>query len=132
MTKPTERSLFGADYASHYDSTPQRAECDFLAAIFARYADAPINPVLDLGCGTGTHALLLADRGYRVCGVDRAAEMLAAARRKAAARVGGPGSCGLWPVICAPSLLAERFDAAVIMFAVLGYQVSNEDSAATW
>jgi SAM-dependent methyltransferase len=38
--------------------------------------------VLDLGCGTGTFALLLADRGAEVIGVDPAAGSLAVARSK--------------------------------------------------
>lgn len=33
--------------------------------------------VLDLACGSGRHARLLADRGYRVCAVDRDATALA-------------------------------------------------------
>jgi SAM-dependent methyltransferase len=38
--------------------------------------------VLDIGCGTGTFATELADRGYSVIGVDPAPEMIAAARAK--------------------------------------------------
>ncbi|AUS79579.1 SAM-dependent methyltransferase [Actinoalloteichus sp. AHMU CJ021] len=38
--------------------------------------------VLDLGCGTGSLAVLLAERGYEVVGVDPAAESLRAARAK--------------------------------------------------
>jgi ubiquinone/menaquinone biosynthesis C-methylase UbiE len=38
--------------------------------------------VLDLGCGTGTLCCALAERGHCVTGVDRAAAMLAVARRK--------------------------------------------------
>jgi len=41
--------------------------------------------VLDLGCGTGTLCCALAARGHRVTGVDRAAAMLAVAKRKACA-----------------------------------------------
>lgn len=33
--------------------------------------------MLDLACGSGRHARLLADRGYRVCAVDRDATALA-------------------------------------------------------
>jgi SAM-dependent methyltransferase len=39
--------------------------------------------VADLGCGTGTLALLLAEEGYEVDGVDFSPEMVAAAQRKA-------------------------------------------------
>lgn len=42
--------------------------------------------VLDAGCGTGEHALLLAERGHPVVGVDLAAEAIARAAAKAAAR----------------------------------------------
>jgi len=38
--------------------------------------------VIDLGCGTGTIAIPLAKRGYRVTGVDLSAEMLAVAYDK--------------------------------------------------
>src|ERR1051325_3543336 len=38
--------------------------------------------VLDIGCGTGTFALLLADRGYEVTGVDPARASLDVARNK--------------------------------------------------
>lgn len=38
--------------------------------------------VLDVGCGTGTFALLLADRGVEVIGVDPARASLEVARRK--------------------------------------------------
>jgi ubiquinone/menaquinone biosynthesis C-methylase UbiE len=41
--------------------------------------------VLDVGCGTGSLAVLLAGAGHRVSGVDSSAAMLAAARTKAAA-----------------------------------------------
>jgi SAM-dependent methyltransferase len=46
----------------------------------------PRAAVLDAGCGTGEHALLLAGRGNRVVGVDIAAEAVSRAVAKAEAR----------------------------------------------
>jgi len=43
--------------------------------------------VLDLGCGTGTFALLLAGRGYDVLGLDPAGASLAVARTKPGAQL---------------------------------------------
>ncbi len=44
--------------------------------------------VLDVGCGTGTFAILLADRGFEVTGVDPALASLDVARAKPGQRSG--------------------------------------------
>jgi len=41
-----------------------------------------VRSVLDVGCGTGTFACLLARRGFQVAGLDPAAASLEVARRK--------------------------------------------------
>ncbi len=41
---------------------------------------------LDLGCGTGTNALTLAQHGWRVMGIDFSLKAIGAARKKAAAQ----------------------------------------------
>jgi SAM-dependent methyltransferase len=50
----------------------------------------PGRAVLDAGCGTGEHALLLASRGHRVVGIDVAAQAIARARAKAERQPGEP------------------------------------------
>jgi len=45
-----------------------------------------ISPILDVGCGTGEHALHLASRGFDVLGVDVAPTAIRAAREKARSR----------------------------------------------
>src|SRR5688572_24477150 len=61
------------------DFDPDRSDLDVYLAI-ARELDA--RSVLDIGCGTGTFACLLAQNGFEVVGVDPAEAMLAVARRK--------------------------------------------------
>lgn len=57
-------------------------------AVFQALADAGLigGRVLDVGCGTGEHALMCAALGLEVTGVDLAATALRSARRKADAR----------------------------------------------
>ncbi len=58
-------------------------EADLLEEVWRRYAARPIKRVLDLGCGTGNHALLFAARGYEVLGIDQSEAFVALARGKA-------------------------------------------------
>jgi SAM-dependent methyltransferase len=44
------------------------------------------NEIIDVGCGTGEHAILFASRGYRVLGVDSAPLAIEKARAKASQR----------------------------------------------
>lgn len=53
-----------------------------LAPYLALADEQRARSVLDIGCGTGTFACLLADRGIEVVGVDPAAASLAVARGK--------------------------------------------------
>lgn len=63
-----------------YDALdPDRTDLDAYLAIAGEFA---ARSVLDVGCGTGVFALVLADRGIAVTAVDPAAGSLAVARAK--------------------------------------------------
>ena len=70
--------------AGCYDEMTQDVDypawADYLERLFAV---RPVHTVLDLACGTGTMACLLAERGYELIGVDFSPEMLAVAAEKA-------------------------------------------------
>ena len=74
--------------AASYDAltvdVEYRRRADYLTRQFHRSA-FPVETVLDLACGTGTMACLLAERGYRMIAVDGSEEMLTQAAWKAAA-----------------------------------------------
>jgi ubiquinone/menaquinone biosynthesis C-methylase UbiE len=75
---------FDEDFGHSIGSPAERAAWDRILALVVP-AGGPID-ALDAGCGTGFLSLELAARGHRVCGVDFAPAMLAAARQKAAAQ----------------------------------------------
>lgn len=73
-----------ANYAYKYDKESftrgTLGECDFIEKEINFQRDIRI---LDIGCGTGRHAIELARRGYNVTGVDLSENQLARAREKA-------------------------------------------------
>jgi SAM-dependent methyltransferase len=81
---PWYRQVF-ADFARAYDEQPFTqgtvGEVDFFEREIGGDRSARI---LDLGCGTGRHAVELARRGYQVVGIDLSPGQLARAREKAA------------------------------------------------
>lgn len=125
--------VFGNTYAGQYDALYGNKnyphECDAVQRLLERYGTGPAVSVLDLGCGTGTHAMLLADRGYTVTGVDISLSMLDQARGKSARRPGDHAPQFVEGDIRTVKL-NQSFDVVLMMFAVLGYQTRNADVAA--
>lgn len=122
--------VFGAGYAGAYDDLYRdkdyAAECERIREVFRRDGSGDVRTVLDLGCGTGGHLVRLARMGYDVAGVDRAADMLDRAREKA--RALPPGRRAEFHAGDVRTVdLGRRFDAVLMMFAVLGYQTENAD-----
>jgi len=112
-------------YSQYYDLFYQekdyQAEVDFLQKVAAF---APGMSILDLGCGTGGHVLPLAMRGFRVTGVDMSEGMIMQAQRKAA-EINIEVQFHLGDIRSLQ--LGKTFDGVISMFAVMGYQISNDD-----
>ncbi len=83
-------------YAAYYDllyrDKDYAAEVDYV--LHTLHEAAPhIKAVLELGCGTGRHARLLASRGLGVVGVERSKSMAAAACAADLSTVSGNFKC---------------------------------------
>jgi SAM-dependent methyltransferase len=122
--------VFGSAYADVYDSLyadkDYVAECDLVEAIFRQYGNNSIHSVLDLGCGTGNYAFPLWRRGYEVLGIERSASMLLQAKEKFGS-VADQKKIRFQQGDIKTVQIGRRFDAALMMFAVLGYQLENAD-----
>lgn len=115
-------------YAEYYDlfyrEKDYSGEVEYVEALIKKHGTGETKTILDLGCGTGGHAVLLAQKGYDVAGVDRSEAMLALAEeKKRRMKVAVDLHKG---DICEADLY-KRFDVAIAMFAVMGYQTTNAD-----
>lgn len=80
--------------------------------------------LLDIGCGPGQEAVILARRGYRVLGVDSAMPMVELARERAAGLPEGAAAFQQMRASEVGALAAggEKFDAAFSFYAVLNLE----------
>ena len=74
-----------SNYAQYYDFLNQqkdyRQEIDYITSLINKYAPNA-NNVLDLGCGTGLHAINLAEEGYHISGIDQSPDMIKIANKR--------------------------------------------------
>ena len=125
-----------AEYSRYYDllyrEKDYAAESRYVAALLERYASAAAR-VLEVGCGTGNHAVELARAGYDMTGVDMSGGMLAAAvaRRESEPR-DIAGRLRFVEGDARTVRLGEKFDAVISLFHVMSYQLTNDDLAAAF
>ena len=72
-------------YDLFYQAKPYAAEVCYLHGLLQRFSEQPVRRVLDIACGTGSHAIELERLGYDVVGCDISEDMLVRAREKARA-----------------------------------------------
>ena len=116
ISEAREYDLYGHPYTEDQD-------CAFLKQAFESY-HGNVREVLDLACGTGRHALILAKEGYDVTGVDISEGRLAVAAEKAAAW----GVSIVWVQADVREMeFSAQFDAAYILFNTMICWTTNEE-----
>lgn len=128
-------SVFG-QYARYYDllyrDKDYAAETAYVETLLQRFGCSG-RDILELGCGTGRHAVLLAANGYQVQGIDFSVEMLETAKT----------ATKQLPETVRARLAFERgdirsyragrkFGAVISLFHVMSYQTTNDDLEAAF
>ena len=121
MNQPFEASSIYYDLL--YKQKDSVAEADYVDKLMQRHG-IPGNSLLEFGSGTGRHGCLLAERGYRVHGIERSDAMVQAAQQT-------PNfSCQQGDM--ATTRLSQQVDAVISLFHVISYQTSNVAVQATF
>ena len=110
-----------------YKDKDYKGEAGFIHDLIRKYSPGA-KSILDLGCGTGRHDLLLAEKGYAITGVDMSEEMITVARQtteQASAAKGNPPS--FYNDDIRTFRMDKKFDVAISLFHVMSYQTINED-----
>ena len=110
--------------AIYDDLDPDRSDVDHYLTIAEEFG---AHSLLDVGCGTGVLACLLASRGLDVVGVDPAEAMLQVARH----RLGGAAGQVRWLLGDATDLSSLELDMATMTGNVAQVFLSDEDWMAT-
>lgn len=116
-------------YAAHYDllyrDKDYAGEAAYVAGLLRRHAPAA-RQLLELGCGTGGHAIELSAHGYEVTGVDASEAMVVRARQRVATD-SGTARCRFEVGDLRSFQSPTPCDAAIALFHVISYQAGNDD-----
>ena len=124
------------NYARYYDllyrNKDYAGEAEFVHQLLQTHAP-DTKSILELGCGTGTHAVCLAKQGYQLHGVDFSTDML---QRASERRSHLPSNLVSKLEFSHGDIrsvrLSQQFDAVVSLFHVISYQTTNEDLRAAF
>lgn len=123
----TAREAMYGEFAKHYDRIysykDTAREVRFILAAMNRHGIVG-KDILDVACGTGRHAEILAKRGFAVVGIDKNEGMLRVARRRAANVTFLRGDMRTFR-------MSRRFDVILCMFTSMNYNTRKADLTKT-
>ncbi|MCK5559888.1 MAG: class I SAM-dependent methyltransferase [Thermoplasmata archaeon] len=116
MPKELLYKKFAKYYDSIYSGMEYKKDVELIQWLADKYKKTDGNRLLDVACGTGSHAILLKDK-YSILGIDKNIEMIELAQDKvkgAEFRIADMKNFEL----------GEQFDVIICMFSSMGYNTS--------
>jgi len=118
-------------YSRYYDLLYQDkdypGEVDYISGLLDKYAPNGLC-LLELGCGTGRHATMLAEQKWSVDGIDLSKEMLRSAEeRKGGLSCAATDRLRFFQGDVRHYVTGNQYDAVISLFHVVSYQSTNED-----
>ncbi|MDR0799853.1 MAG: class I SAM-dependent methyltransferase [Dysgonamonadaceae bacterium] len=112
-------------YAHYYNllylDKDYSGETAYVHSLIQRFYTKPVKGLLDIGCGTGTHASYLAQKGYAITGIDLSQEMINSALEKNIPQAH-------FQVANATDFkLSHSFEVITSLFHVVSYLTTNDD-----
>lgn len=111
-------------YDLFYADKPYADEALFVHRCLQRFGAGATNRLLELACGTGSHAFALEKFGYQILATDDSENMLAIAKKKAA-EIGSTVNFRAQDMTRL-DIDNGSFDAAICLFDSIGYAGTNE------
>lgn len=120
------------NYAYYYDLLYQKKdykrEAEYICRLIRKYSQDAKN-ILDLGCGTGSHDVFMAEKGYKILGIDFSPEMINLGIEKLDKKYSDNITLKIGDIRNLD--LKKKYDVVTLLFNVIGYQVDNADLNAT-
>ena len=116
-------------YSQYYDllyrDKDYTAEVDYVESLLKKYSTRQVKTILDLGCGTGRHDILFAEKGYSVTGIDLSPDMIKIAQSKTIDPLSG--NLRFQESDVRTYSEDNQYDAVISLFHVASYQTTNND-----
>lgn len=127
-------NVFG-NYSRYYNllykDKDYAGEAEYAHNLIQKY-NSGAKSILNLGCGTGRHDFLLAEKGYSVTGVDMSEDMLAVANSQLSTFNSNSSTLNFIQGDIRSVRLNRKFDSIISLFHVMSYQTSNDDLKAAF
>jgi len=114
-----------AYYDLLYSTKNYLGETEYVSDLINKY-QTPGKNILEMGCGTGTHAIFLAKKGFNLTGIDLSSEMIELAKAKLENHPKERDRIEFHQSEGSAFKIDKTFDTAISLFHVMGYFVENE------